>query len=521
MKLIDGFIDEEQLAIDLINDKKLINDNPRRRIIAYIKYLKNYPDPDTGEMLYKKQIREKIDNLMYKYYDGFSMANWDDNIKKDLNKYTKNGEYKFNKPKLIGITANELNTIASLNDINKEKVLFILLVFSKVNRNSGRTDDYWVFKDGTLLFSLAKYKYNRIENRNTQRNYLINDFDNLGLVSQSVKINSEGIRVDFAEEGESEIIFTPSMNNIKSMYCYYLKWKNYPVKECENCGNLFEYNPKTKKPTLYCKECKKKVNIKQTIERNKNKNTFIYSIKNKINNKIYIGQTRCGRERWSNHKYELNNNCHSNKHLQNAWNKYGEDNFEFSILEYCIIDNLNDSEIRWIEYYDSTNPDKGYNLESGGRVNKKISEETKQKLRDINPNKIPVYVYDNENGELIEICPSISSTRGYHIQHKTVSDFCKYKMGIHDGLVYSFIPLTKEEVINYPEFITIEQFNKKCERNCYIKFGMYIKDIRIKLEELSNNKNLTKEENNKLLEIKDFLCDYDKKLKRLQNVFEI
>lgn len=267
MKLIDGFIDEEQLAVDLINDKKLINDNPRRRIIAYIKYLKNYPDPDTGKILYKKQIRQKIDDLMYGYYNGFSMANWDDNIKKDLNKYTKNGEYEFNKPKLIGITLNELNTIARLNDINKEKILFILLVFSKVNRNSGRTDDYWIFKDSTLLFSLAKYKYNRNENRNSQRNYLINDFDNMGLISQSVKINSEGIRINFAEEGESEIIFTPSMNNIKSMYCYYLKWKGYPVKECENCGNLFEYNPKTKKPTLYCKDCKKIVDNQKRINR--------------------------------------------------------------------------------------------------------------------------------------------------------------------------------------------------------------------------------------------------------------
>ena len=84
-------------------------------------------------------------------------------------------------------------TISSSILSNTDSILFILLVFSKVNRNSGRTDDYWIFKDSTLLFSLAKYKYNRNENRNSQRNYLINDFDNIGLISQSVKINSEGI----------------------------------------------------------------------------------------------------------------------------------------------------------------------------------------------------------------------------------------------------------------------------------------------------------------------------------------
>lgn len=62
----------------------------------------------------------------------------------------------------------------------------------------------------------------------------------------------------------------------------------------------------------------------------------IYSIVNKINNRRYIGSTSDSfRKRWNLHKYHLRNNKHKNSHLQYSWNKYGEENFEFIILEIC------------------------------------------------------------------------------------------------------------------------------------------------------------------------------------------
>ena len=75
MKTINGLVDEKKYAEELINNKYLINERPVSKcIICYIKYLKNYPDPDSGNMLYKKQIRQKIDDLMYNYYKGFVMV---------------------------------------------------------------------------------------------------------------------------------------------------------------------------------------------------------------------------------------------------------------------------------------------------------------------------------------------------------------------------------------------------------------------------------------------------------------
>lgn len=63
----------------------------------------------------------------------------------------------------------------------------------------------------------------------------------------------------------------------------------------------------------------------------------IYQIKNLINNKIYIGSSVDVVDRWREHKRSLKKSSHHSTHLQRSWNKYGEKNFEFSLIE--IVDN--------------------------------------------------------------------------------------------------------------------------------------------------------------------------------------
>lgn len=111
----------------------------------------------------------------------------------------------------------------------------------------------------------------------------------------------------------------------------------------------------------------------------------VYYILNKKNNKIYIGSSKHINRRFYEHKYFLNNHNHGNEHLQKAWNKYGEDNFEFGIIE---IFNGNDDELRdveqiWMDYFSSYDKDIGYNIStfaegSGGYI---VSEQTREKIR--------------------------------------------------------------------------------------------------------------------------------------------
>lgn len=93
----------------------------------------------------------------------------------------------------------------------------------------------------------------------------------------------------------------------------------------------------------------------------------IYKITNCINNKVYIGKSvDILNKRWPCHKVLLNNGTHTNKHLQNSWNKYGEKNFDFSIIFECSQDELDKYEIYYITVYKSYLPEFGYNKTYGG-----------------------------------------------------------------------------------------------------------------------------------------------------------
>lgn len=110
----------------------------------------------------------------------------------------------------------------------------------------------------------------------------------------------------------------------------------------------------------------------------------IYTILNKINGKIYVGQTdRTFNRRTIEHKSKLRTQNHRNPHLQASWNKYGEDAFKFSILEECSDDKLDDNEDWWIDYFDSINPNKGYNMQRGGHSRGHCSVDFRKKMSEV------------------------------------------------------------------------------------------------------------------------------------------
>lgn len=109
---------------------------------------------------------------------------------------------------------------------------------------------------------------------------------------------------------------------------------------------------------------------------------IIYKITNKINGKVYIGQTvQYSTRRISNHKYYLRHNKHYATHMQRAWNKYGEDSFTFEHIDKASnIDELNEKEQYWIAFYKSIDPNFGYNSDRGGK-NKRMTDRQKEALR--------------------------------------------------------------------------------------------------------------------------------------------
>lgn len=108
-----------------------------------------------------------------------------------------------------------------------------------------------------------------------------------------------------------------------------------------------------------------------------NKNYIVYK-HTAPNGKIYIGQTgqKNPKRRWQNGE-----GYKPNAHFYNAIKKYGWDNFEHVI----VADGLTKEEADWLEkflidYYETTDRNKGYNNTSGGDGSFEMTDEVKQKM---------------------------------------------------------------------------------------------------------------------------------------------
>ena len=66
----------------------------------------------------------------------------------------------------------------------------------------------------------------------------------------------------------------------------------------------------------------------------------IYEIRNKVNNKIYIGSSSCIISRWASHRHMLNNNKHSNIHLQRSWNKHVRNSLIVTKVKHKLLNGL-------------------------------------------------------------------------------------------------------------------------------------------------------------------------------------
>ena len=115
----------------------------------------------------------------------------------------------------------------------------------------------------------------------------------------------------------------------------------------------------------------------------------IYSITNTVNGKMYIGQSGNIKWRWMKHLTALRGHMHHNRHLQGAFDMYGEDAFKFETICECGKDELNSMEEYYIRLYDTLN--NGYNLDYGGNGIRgyKHTDEEIEKMRNVhNPEHV-------------------------------------------------------------------------------------------------------------------------------------
>ena len=103
----------------------------------------------------------------------------------------------------------------------------------------------------------------------------------------------------------------------------------------------------------------------------------IYSIFNTFNGKKYIGSSKDIYNRLHEHLHNLRAGNSHNKHLQAAWNRYGEENFQFNVLEFCKEEERFNKEQYYIDFM---KPEYNFALQVVANLHREISIEQRKQI---------------------------------------------------------------------------------------------------------------------------------------------
>lgn len=104
----------------------------------------------------------------------------------------------------------------------------------------------------------------------------------------------------------------------------------------------------------------------------------IYAIVNKANGHRYVGSANNIGDRWSLHKHDLRRGRHHSVYLQRAWDKYGEDSFEFVVLRE--VEKKEDLIRNEQEFLDSLRPEYNILRVAGNSLGHRQSAEARRKM---------------------------------------------------------------------------------------------------------------------------------------------
>lgn len=166
----------------------------------------------------------------------------------------------------------------------------------------------------------------------------------------------------------------------------------------------------------------------------------IYIIKNTVNNKLYIGQTKQTlRKRFIGHKNKSNNGSKPAIHC--AMRLHGIENFNIELHYECeTLEEVNQKEIDCIKQFNSIAPN-GYNiLEGGNCVPHNVVPFTiqhKNKLKDAHKKSCkPIVQFNIETGELVKEWESGKELKRNGFGRANIVSLCKSEKGF--GYIYDY-----------------------------------------------------------------------------------
>lgn len=142
-----------------------------------------------------------------------------------------------------------------------------------------------------------------------------------------------------------------------------------------NVNTLYAYMDINRNYTFGTETLNRLQKVLDTLYFDNSHNYTVYIHRNLINNKVYIGLTRCSTSR----RWKNGEGYKKQPHFYSAIKKYGWDNFEHLIIqEYLTREEASKMQQKLILKYDALNPDKGYNKREGGIENYQLTEEQRK-----------------------------------------------------------------------------------------------------------------------------------------------
>ena len=176
----------------------------------------------------------------------------------------------------------------------------------------------------------------------------------------------------------------------------------------------------------------------------------IYCITNQVNGKVYVGYTNDYAKRKAGHLYGLRNNKHGNEHLQKAWDKYGESNFVFAIIDTYDEEYLASMENYWCNMLDSHNSNHGYNIQPCMMVTKPMTNSRSRK----------VCQYSLKGEFINEFKGFKAADKATGIDASSIRDCCKKKRRSAGEFIWAFI---EDKDLTY-YFNSFDKHYKKVEQ---------------------------------------------------------
>jgi hypothetical protein len=175
----------------------------------------------------------------------------------------------------------------------------------------------------------------------------------------------------------------------------------------------------------------------------------IYLIKNRLDNRVYIGSSNNIERRFRRHRTELKTGRHSNPFLSKAYQKYGKDAFDFIIIELCKQVNLIQRELYFIAKYRSLDPLFGYNLKSPVAHPSMVNKEYSKILSKAKKGKSPVNLFQIQ--ELRRKQVDVYKNGKFYKTFKSLKD-TEISMGINRGNVYNYLNGKTKGIKNFEEY---------------------------------------------------------------------